>query len=86
MQGDPKNDTIGGGYCPVGDPADMERVLDPVLGFCRGIWVVQSLCNGTFDGSFNPGISFGWSYHWLCWSGMLHVFRSRIRDDLSLEA
>ena len=86
MQGDSKNDKMDGGDCPMGDPADVERMLDHVLGFDGGIWVVQSLCNGTFGGPFNPGIPFGWSYHWLRRVGMLHVFRSRIRDHLSLEA
>ena len=53
--------------------------------FCRGIWVVQSLWIGAFNGSFDPGLSFGGSYHWLRGIGVLYVFGRGIGDDLSLE-
>lgn len=85
MQGNQTNDTVDGGYCPVGNTAGVEWMLDHVLGFCRGIWVVQSLWIGAFNGSFDPGLSFGGSYHWLRGIGVLYVFGRGIGDDLSLE-
>ena len=36
MQGNQTNDTVDGGYCPVGNTAGVEWMLDHVLGFAGG--------------------------------------------------